>query len=183
MDTRPSWRIVLLLSVVVAGIIVASVADPVAQDPAYHRFADTRSFFGIPNFFDVVSNLLFAAVGTAGLLVVARGGFVLETKFAWLTFFAGVFLTAAGSGYYHFEPDNRTLAWDRLPMTIAIMSFVAIVIGEYLSMRAARRLLVPLLLVGAASVLHWAYTESIGHGDLRSYALVQFLPTADAHIF
>ena len=33
-----------------------------------------------------------------------------------------------------------------------------------------------LLAAGAGSVWYWAYTESIGAGDLRPYALVQFLP-------
>ena len=30
--------------------------------------------------------------------------------------------------------------------------------------------------MGAGSVFYWDYTESLGHGDLRPYALVQFLP-------
>ena len=61
-------------------------------------------------------------------------------------------------------------------MTIGFMSLVAIIVGEYLSVRAAGMALLPLLLVGAGSVLFWAYTESLGRGDLRAYAVVQFLP-------
>ncbi len=34
----------------------------------------------------------------------------------------------------------------------------------------------PLLLVGVSSVVYWAYSESIGAGDLRFYGMVQFLP-------
>ena len=33
-----------------------------------------------------------------------------------------------------------------------------------------------LLILGIASVAYWYYTESLGEGDLRAYALVQFLP-------
>jgi hypothetical protein len=39
-----------------------------------------------------------------------------------------------------------------------------------------RTLLGPLLIIGAASVFYWAWTEKHGVGDLRPYALVQFLP-------
>ena len=171
-----SWRHALLLAVLVGGTLVALLADPFAQDPAYNLFADRRSLFGIPNFLDVVSNLPFAVVGAAGLYFVSRGTSATSNSPAWRVFFVGVFLTAFGSGYYHLAPDNDTLVWDRLPMTIAFMGFVAIVIGEYLSEPLAKRLLLPLLVAGAASVFYWAHTETLGRGDLRAYALVQFLP-------
>ena len=58
---------------------------------------------------------------------------------------AGVALVAFGSSYYHFHPDNRTLFWDRLPMTIVFMSLLATTIGERISFNAGRLLLVPLL--------------------------------------
>jgi hypothetical protein len=32
------------------------------------------------------------------------------------------------------------------------------------------------LSIGIASVYYWEYTERSGHGDLRAYAIVQFLP-------
>jgi len=37
-------------------------------------------------------------------------------------------------------------------------------------------LLWPLLLAGVLSVIYWRVTELAGRGDLRPYALVQFLP-------
>ena len=150
--------------------VIDLLSNPVAQDPAYHLFADGRTLLAIPNFWNVVSNLPFLVVGAIGFQV------ALEKKqeplrAAWLAFFAGVFLTAFGSGYYHLAPDNESLAWDRLTMTIGLMSFVAIVIGEYLSVEWGKRLLLPLLIIGAGSVLYWVYM-----GDLRPYAIVQFLP-------
>jgi hypothetical protein len=36
--------------------------------------------------------------------------------------------------------------------------------------------LAALVACGAATVLYWDWTESHGRGDLRPYALVQFLP-------
>ena len=151
------------------------LSSPIAQDPAYHLFADYRTLLTVPNFWNVMSNLPFVVVGALGFRVSLQNTED-PLRSAWLAFFAGVFLTAFGSGYYHLAPDNGTLAWDRLTMTIGFMSFVAIVIGEYLSVDWGKRLLVPLLIVGAASVFYWSHTESLGAGDLRPYALVQFLP-------
>jgi hypothetical protein len=151
------------------------ITNPLAQDPAYHLFADDRMFLGISNFWNVASNLPFAIVGMRGFAFVRRQ--VNDPlRIAWHVFFVGIFLTAFGSGYYHLRPDNDSLAWDRLTMTIGFMSFVAIVVGEYLSVGWGRRLLLPLLAVGAASVCYWLHTEHLGAGDLRPYVLVQFVP-------
>ena len=151
------------------------ITNPLAQDPAYHLFADERMFLGISNFWNVASNLPFAIVGVWGFVFAGRH--VKDPlRTPWHVFFIGIFLTAFGSAYYHLRPDNDSLAWDRLTMTFGFMSFVAIVVGEYLSVDWGKRLLLPLLAVGAASVFYWLHTEHLGAGDLRPYALVQFLP-------
>ncbi len=155
--------------------MIEYLTSPVAQDPAYHAFADVRALLGIPNFWDVMSNIPFIVVGAAGLLEV-RHHKEDPLRLAWTVFFAGIFLTAFGSGWYHLAPDNESLYWDRLTMVVGFMGFVSIVIGEYLSMNWARRLLFPLLFIGVASVVYWIHTERLGAGDLRPYALVQFLP-------
>jgi hypothetical protein len=173
-------RVTLFAAPALMLLIAAVIAGPVPQDPAYHDFADTRILLAVPNFWNVVSNLLFLLVGASGIALVATSGPAITGALrpAWLAFFAGVGLTAFGSAYYHWSPDNASLAWDRLAMTIAFMGLCAIMIGEYLDVRAARRLLLLLLAVGAGSVGYWLYTESLGAGDLRPYAVVQFLPMA-----
>jgi hypothetical protein len=164
----------------VAAIVLFFIAvDPIAQDPRYHDFADTRRVFGFPNFWNVASNLPFLVVGLAGLgVVVGRPRLVRssEMRWPWIMFFSGLVLTALGSGYFHLAPSNSTLVWDRLAMTIGFAGFVAIVIGEYFSPRVAGRLLMPFALVGILSVLYWGSTEAAGQGDLRPYVVVQFLP-------
>jgi hypothetical protein len=37
---------------------------------------------------------------------------------ATLALFLGIFLTGFGSSYYHWNPNDDTLFWDRLPMTL-----------------------------------------------------------------
>lgn len=168
-----------MLILVSTGIVLAvGLADPVAQDPRYHLFADRRLLAGIPNFMNVLSNLPFLVVGIMGWRVVARypDAVLPASKTAWQVFFFGIGLTAFGSGYFHLDPNNLSLIWDRLPMTIGFMSLVSIIVQEYVSPAAGRKALLPLLTIGAASVAWWAWTESLGRGDLRPYAVVQFLP-------
>jgi len=145
---------------------------PIAQDQVYHRFADGRPWLGIPNFGDVVSNLAFVAAGLVGLAALRRAGFDdARERTIFAVHFAAQVLTGIGSAYYHWAPDDARLFWDRLPLTAAILSFMAAVAAERVSVAAGWRLLVPLLAAGAASLLWWK-----GTGDLRMYALAQYAP-------
>ncbi|MGZ4990826.1 MAG: ceramidase domain-containing protein [Methylobacter sp.] len=169
----------MMLVIVVLAIVVTFNLDPIVQDTAYHNFADQRRIFSISNFFNVMSNLPFVIIGIMGIRLVALGrasGSLTELQAMYLTFFIGVLLTGFGSAFYHYQPDNQTLLWDRLPMTIAFMSLFSAIIGEYISTRLAWKLFIPLLILGMTSVIYWQVTELNGHGDLRVYVLVQFLP-------
>lgn len=175
MRPRTIFLIVLSATVIVAVFFI----DPIPQDLSYHEFADTRLLLGVPNFWNVVSNFPFLLVGGAGLYYSRsknRPGVLPELDPAYRVFFVGIFLTGLGSSYYHYAPGNDTLVWDRLPMTIGFMGLTTIIIGEHISLSTAKRLLIPLLFVGAASVAYWAITENSGSGDLRPYVIVQFLP-------
>ncbi len=166
----------------VAVFVVATtyaLAPPVPQWPEYHDFADHHRWLGIPNVHNVVSNLLFVIVGLLGLIAAgkmrrAEG----EQAFRWIyrLFFFCVLLTGFGSIHYHLAPDNATLVWDRLPMSVGFMAIFASVIAEMIDYRWAVRLLPILLPLGLGSVLYWAWGETEGAGDLRWYGLVQFLP-------
>lgn len=172
-------RLKMILAIIVAAMIAIFSIDPIAQEPSYHHFADQRRIFSIANFYNVLSNLPFVIIGVMGMRLVALGqanGGLAELRAMYLMFFAGVLLTGFGSAYYHYQPDNQTLVWDRLPMTIAFMALFSAIIGEYISTRLASKLFVPLLILGMTSVIYWQVTELNGHGDLRAYALVQFLP-------
>ena len=153
--------------------------DPIAQDPQYHQFADQRLFWVIPNGWNVLSNLFFALVGFLGLygLCVRKSLLVEDSIFAaYAVFFIALIAIAPGSAWYHWSPNNASLVWDRLPMTLAFMSFFSVVIAERLSLPLARRIFPLLLIAGIATIIYWHYSEAAGNGDLRPYALVQFLP-------
>jgi hypothetical protein len=171
-------QIIFVLLVIVLAAAVY-LLPPIPQDTAYHAFADNRTLFGIPNCLNVISNTAFLLVGGAGLIYLATGippGGMPEFMTAYRVFFAGMLLVGIGSAYYHLAPDNGTLVWDRLPMTLSFMAFFSVLIGERVSVNSGVRLLWPLLLAGVVSVLYWWLTEERGSGDLRLYILVQFLP-------
>jgi hypothetical protein len=157
---------------------------PLPQPLSYHNFADQRTFLGIPHCLKVISNLPFLLVGAAGLYFVLRREVVGPTRpfltsaerWPYALLFLGVGLTAFGSAYYHLDPANDRLVWDRLPMAVAFMALFAALLGERLGPRVGRHSLLPLVLLGLASVLYWHWTEQAGRGDLRPYYLVQFYP-------
>ena len=152
-----------------SGLAVASLAGllvlpPIPQDQGYHQFADERTIFGIPNFWNVVSNLPFLAVGAAGLRR-------FRDDPATVVFFLGVFLTGIGSSYYHWNPNDDTLFWDRLPMTLSFAAILALVVSERVDARSGAILLWPALAIGVFSLVLWRWTD-----DLRLYFWVQFFP-------
>ena len=172
--TKRFWYIV--------GFTVASIAAafllPAMQQPVdYHEFADDRHLVGIANFLDVVSNATFVVAGLAGMIVTLYPRTPFEyarERLPYFVFFLGVALTGLGSGYYHLDPNNETLFWDRLPITIAFMSLISAQIVDRISIRAGLALLLPMLLVGMGSVVYWIATERAGVGNVMPYGVLQF---------
>ena len=176
-NINPRILLLLLSSVIMALVII--LVPPVSQDPVYHNFADQRYIFGIPHFWNVVTNIPFLALGITGFFKIQKQeltGILPDLFKAYLTFFLGLVLTGLGSGYYHLDPSNSTLVGDRMAISISFMSFFVLIFGESISTKTASRLLLPLLFLGLSSVVYWNITEKLGTGDLRFYALVQFLP-------
>jgi hypothetical protein len=174
-------RVWILLAAVAVAIVAVFLFPAIPQNEAYHNFADQRPLFGIANCFNVISNAPFLFIGVAGIVLALHGtragtNLFLDARerWPWFAFFVGVALTAFGSAWYHHRPDDRTLVWDRIPMTIGFMSLVAAVVAERISVRAGLRMLLPLIALGIGSVVYWDVTQDQGHGDLRPYAIAQF---------
>ena len=176
------WRVGAIVGLSLPIFIWVARLAPLAQDPAYHAFADQRRLAGVAHFWNVISNLPFALVGLLGCIWLVRSGrksgaFTEPVEqFAYFLFFAGEILTCLGSAYYHSAPSNETLVWDRLVFSLMLTSFWAIVVTEFIDLRVGTRILAPWVLLGVYSVLYWSWSESSGRGDLRLYLLVQFYP-------
>jgi len=159
--SRPLTFLFGLAAISLLGLLLV---PPIPQSQIYHGFADRRTLLGIPNFWNVVSNLPFILVGALGLWKVRR-------DLSASIFFLGVFLTGFTSSYYHWAPNDWGLFWDRLPMTFAFMAILANVIEERVDERVGKLLLWPLVALGVLSLLIWMRVD-----DLRLYAWVQFFP-------
>src|SRR5262249_38219475 len=164
LSARENRPLILLLGLMAVSLAALPLLPPIPQDQNYHHFADQRTLLGVPNFWNVVSNLPFIAVGAAGLRRFHRNP-------ATPVLFLAIFLTGFGSSCYHWNPNDGRLFWDRLPMTLAFMAILAAVIEERVNQRVGAILLWPLLAVGVFSLLLWRWTD-----DLRLYVWVQFFP-------
>ncbi len=170
-----STRWLILAGIVLAASAITLALKPIPQPQWYHNFADARTMLGVPRALDVLSNLVFVAVGLAGLYVALRNKTQSpQQRWALAVLFAGLFLTGLGSGYYHLAPDNQRLMWDRLPMTLAMAGLLSLFLVNRLPI-AGSWVLPSLTASGVGSVLQWAWSERQGHGDLRWYGLFQGL--------
>lgn len=178
-NRKNRFGLVLIILISASATTGLLFLDPIAQDVNYHRFEDGRQLFGIPNFWNVISNLAFFIVGILGFYLTGIkkiSNLLEEIRYAYIALYLGVALVGIGSAYYHLWPNSETLLWDRLPMTISFMALFSIVFGEFVSVRVGKALIIPLLLAGTSSVIYWYVGELNGNGDLRFYILVQFLP-------
>ena len=143
----------------------------ITQDPRYHGFADQRSWLGIPHAADVLSNLAFALVGVlaiARLLSTDRSRFTPATESGMWCVAVGLVGTAAGSAWYHLQPSNASLFWDRLPMTLVFAGVVSSALAQRTPGSIGRFGLAILAAFGAGTVIYWRMT-----GDLTPYIALQ----------
>lgn len=166
------WLLVLVSALATVGLFFVSA---IPQDAGYHRFADSRQVAGIDNFWSVISNVPFLL---AGLFWLSRYSRLTapDGRPGYLVLCVGLCLVCFGSAYYHLSPSNFSLLWDRLPMTVVFMALLALLLAERVADRHAKLNLWLLVTFGVSAALYWSWTESQGRGDLRPYALVQFLP-------
>lgn len=137
-------------------LAIAAVAGPSvpAASLSGSPFAHSHPAGGPANLVDMLSSLPMAAVGIWGLRwlqwldraheqaqdAALRPQSVAAppaTPFdcAWM-FFAGLIVTAAGSVFYHLEPDGLRLAADRAGMAVACAGLVGFAVCERISARA-----------------------------------------------
>lgn len=171
------WRAALLAALALLLAAALVMHGPIPQWDHYHAFADRRSLLGIPNAADVLSNLAFAGVGLWALSRLRGRREPAPARAAWRIFALALVATAAGSGLYHWSPDNAALVLDRLPIAWACAALLCAFLAERVDIRWARpAVLAAALLVATASVGFWWWSELRGAGDLRAYLFVQLLP-------
>ena len=176
---QPRTKVLILVGMTIASALLVFSQPARRQNPKYHKFADQRTFFGVPNCLNVISNGVFLGVGAAGLKFLlsrrAENAFAnFVEHYPYFLLFFGVAATAFGSSYYHLAPDNARLVWDRIPMTLGFTGFLCAMVAERVSLRASLLLLAPLMSFGVGTVVYWYWSESVLAGDVRPYFFVQY---------
>jgi hypothetical protein len=194
---RERGLLILFALLWVSAIVAPALPTP---DLAAAAFADNRAWHGLPNAMDVLSNLPFAAIGIWGLLRLRRLDRAHKNTqnivpgpqptnqppdnaldCAWM-FFAGLILTAAGSAFYHLQPDGLRLAADRAGMAIAFAGILGVAVCDRVSARAGWpaawfTLAGGLLAVGVhhetGNVLPWALVQYGGMALVLALALAK----------
>jgi len=181
----PRERALLLFFAV---LLLLAVVGPALSPPgmAVTPFADERDWFGFPHAMDVLSNLPFAALGVWGLRWLHWHDRTHEhvqdavphyamtqppvnlLDCAWM-FFAGLILTAAGSAFYHLQPDALRLAADRAGMAVAFAGLIGCAVCERVSARAGWPAAWFVLGTGLLAVVVCQET-----GNVLPWALIQF---------
>ncbi len=177
-------RLLLLYALALIAIILAIALPPIAQDPKYHNFSDQREWWRVPFFWNVLTNLPFILAGIYGVCIWPSSKWDQRgDRWPWLIVACASILVGFGSGYYHWSPNNTTLFWDRLPMTLFFMGVFCAAIAERIHARMGLLLLAPFLALGIFSVEVWRRGELTGVGDLRFYALAKLAEGFDRQIF
>ncbi|MBL78911.1 MAG: alkaline phytoceramidase [Nitrosomonadaceae bacterium] len=163
-------------------VIASIIMPPTAQETQYHQFVDQRSYFGIPNFLNVVSNIFIFLAGLIGFIfLLCSNKFLIHKTFihfserwSYIILFLNVLVAGITSAYYHLEPDNARLMWDRIPIAIGIVTFLSITLMERISINFGLILLPILTIFGIGSVIYWYCGEQYGLGNLNYYIVIQF---------
>ena len=124
---------------IIIGLLIISATclyfiPPIPQWDSYHQFSDNRTFFSITNFANVTSNIGFLVVGFYGLFTIFHKQ-LFNRKLDLIPYgvlFFSIIFVGVGSAYYHSNPTTDTLFWDRLPRSIAFMSFFSVIISTSL---------------------------------------------------
>ncbi len=165
----------LALCALLAPWLAAWLLPPFAQPQSFHDYADQRAWLGLPHAADVLSNLPFLARRRArtslraARLAYDESAAFSDQRAAWpyALLFAGVVLTAFGSAWYHAQPNDATLLWDRLPMALGFAGLVAGTLTDRAPQRISQWLLA-FATVGAGTVLYWHVS-----GNLVPYLVMQ----------
>ena len=172
-------KVSVILGLLIIFAISAYLLSPIPQWDSYHHFSDNRTLFAIDNFMNVVSNIGFLVFGSYGLFSIFQKT-IFDNKLdpiPYGLFFLSIIFVGVGSCYYHWDPTTERLFWDRLPMSIAFMSFFSAIICDRIYKKIGVFFVLPVLIsFGVYSVIYWHETEIMGVGDLRLYGLVQYFP-------
>jgi hypothetical protein len=142
-----------------------------------HPFIDARSWLGVPNTLDVLSNLGFIVVAAVAWRRAPRAPW----PAAWRALAVALLLTALGSSAYHWAPGPWGLLLDRAGMAAAFAVVLSIAVAERLSPAIAAPVGAALLAAGGMSaLLAWSQAQVLPWAVLQFGGLLCLMVAAIA---
>ena len=130
--------------------ITRLLSNKISFPQGYHKFIDKRTFGGIPNFINIVSNL-----------AIALPAFYLMKKQKKISFLSiNILLLAITSALYHVNPNNNTIFLDML----FVMSINTVVLSYFVNKQVGNFIYI----LGILSVFYWKKYD-----DLRFYEFLK----------
>lgn len=152
----------VLVAWVALGVALTALAPAVVQPDHHHAFADQRSGLGLPCVADVLSNLGFALVALWGAWLQRRAAPLGPSQgLWWRVVWWGLAATTLGSAWYHLQPDDTRLVWDRLGMAWAFAGLMGVWASERLSSRQTQALVGVAGVWGVAAIVWWQATGNV----------------------
>lgn len=155
-----------------------------------HPFVDARSWWGIPNTLDVLSNLPILAAGVGGWLHLRRVGSRTSPSYRPAVLACiGLVLSSVGSWVYHWHPMPETLVLDRMGMAVTFAGVLGWMVVERLQALHAYRFALCVVVIGLLSaalpvvtgnVVPWAVLQFGGLALLFMHVLLPITPSNHA---
>lgn len=170
-EERVFWAIWLSLIIV---CMVLEMLGYLKLSDNYHLFADSRSIYGIKNALNVISNVSFLIVGGIICYQYHKNN---TQEISLLITLLGSMLVFLGSGYYHENPNDYRLLFDRLPMALVFAGIISYsIIKLELITFIKKKFLFSLyyVLFSIVCVLVWFIGSLYGNSILGPYVFLQF---------
>jgi hypothetical protein len=171
-------QLIFIISAVLTMLLIYCLS-PITQSIQYHQFADQRYVSNLPHIGDFISNFAFVIAGIALLIYIKKlkkenygyCGLYFSQKVSFYSLAISSILLGLGSGYYHYAPDNATLAWDRAAMVLgfAVIYYDSLVRYQIISTEHVCTRLFIIMLLFVSTVVYWSMI-----GGLEPYVFVQF---------
>ena len=161
LNPAPSWA---LFTLIVLALLATGHINQLAH---YHDFADQTHWLGLPNGKDVWSNLGLILVGAWAGYDLKRTRTPFTGRISVYVLASAIVLTGLGSSYYHLQPNDFSLIWDRLPISLICAGLLGMVY-QYTHQRSENGLLSAAIACALLGVWHWHVS-----GDLRLYLGMQ----------
>ena len=151
---------------------------PMQLSPAMHRFADERSWLGLPHAFNTLASLPLLVMGAWGWRATGASRWPAPLRAAWRGFHAFMVPSALLSAAYHLTPNNTLFTLARTGTVCAVALLTCALLGE----RVAPRFVSPAVrtgacvAVGAVGIALWLGERVVGSIDVRPLMLLEVVP-------